>query len=111
MSKRENGIASVTEATGKIELTSATEILHQWNLSLAGGFVDTDSNSVMPDTGIFVKLMNKWSNTAENLQRLILDEMIGRDHAKDKEEFIRMVQLMLTKLLDKVSSVCSSSSI
>ncbi|MBS1512803.1 MAG: hypothetical protein JST86_18315 [Bacteroidetes bacterium] len=111
MSKRENGIASVTEATEKMELTSATEILHQWNLSLAGSFADADSNTVMPNTGIFVELLNKWSNTAENLQRLILDEMIGRHHAKDKEEFIRMVQLMLTKLLDKVSLVRSSVSI
>lgn len=109
MSKRENGIASVAEAKEKMELTSATEILHQWNLSLAGGFTDADSNSCMPDTGIFVELFNKWGNTAENLQRLILDEMIGRYHAKDKEEFIRMVQLMLTKLLDKVSLVCSCS--
>ncbi|MFX8860565.1 hypothetical protein ABTM70_20960, partial [Acinetobacter baumannii] len=60
---------------------------------------------------VFVELLNKWSDTAENLQRLILDEMIGRHYAKDKEEFIRMVQLMLTKLLDKVSLVCSCSSV
>lgn len=111
MSKRENGIASVAEAPEKKELTSATEILHQWNLSLADGFADADSSSVMPDNSVVVELLNKWSNTAENLQRLILDEMIGRHYAKDKEEFIRMVQLMLTKLLDKVSLVCSCSSI
>ncbi|MBC6489621.1 hypothetical protein ACFSQD_04765 [Flavihumibacter stibioxidans] len=111
MSKRENGIASVAEATEKMELTSATEILHQWNLSLADGFADADNSSVIPDNSVFVELLNKWSNTAENLQRLILDEMIGRHYAKDKEEFIRMVQLMLTKLLDKVSLVCSCSSI
>lgn len=111
MSKRENGIASVAEAKEKMELTSATEILHQWNLSLAGGFADADSNSVIPNDSVFVDLFNKWSNTAENLQRLILDEMIGRHHAKDKEEFVRMVQLMLTKLLNKVSLVCSCSSV
>jgi KaiC/GvpD/RAD55 family RecA-like ATPase len=111
MSKRENGIASVAEATEKMELTSATEILHQWNLSLADGFADADSTSVMPDNSVVVELLNKWSNTAENLQRLIIDEMIGRHYAKDKEEFIRMVQLMLTKLLDKVSLVCSFSSV
>lgn len=110
MSKRGNGIASVAEATEKMELTSATEILHQWNLSLAGRFADADSNFSMPDNSVFVELLNKWSNTAENLQRLILDEMIGRHHAKDKEEFIRMVQLMLTKLLDKISLVGSGSS-
>ncbi|MGB4775745.1 MAG: hypothetical protein WBP45_11265 [Daejeonella sp.] len=111
MSKRENGIASGVEATEKMELTSATEILHQWNLSLADGFADAGSSSVMPDNSVVVELLNKWSNTAENLQRLILDEMIGRHYAKDKEEFIRMVQLMLTKLLDRVSFVCSCSSI
>lgn len=111
MSKRENGIASVAEAMEKMELTSATEILHQWNVSLADGFADADSNSVMSDNSFFVELLNKWSNIAENLQRLILDEMIGRHHAKDKEEFIRMVQLMLTKLLDKVSLVCSLPSV
>jgi hypothetical protein len=111
MSKRGNGIASVAEATEKMELTSATEILHQWNLSFADVFADADSNFVMPDNSVFVELLNKWSDTAENLQRLILDEMIGRHYAKDKEEFIRMVQLMLTKLLDKVSLVCSCSSV
>ncbi len=111
MSKRENGFASVAEANGKMELTSATEILHQWNLSLADSFADANSTSVMPDNSVVVELLNKWSNTAENLQRLILDEMIGRHYAKDKEEFIRMVQLMLTKLLDKVSLICSCSSI
>lgn len=111
MSKRENGVASPAEATEKMELTSATEILHQWNLSLTDGFADADSDSVMPDKVIVAELFNKWSNTAENLQRLILDEMIGRQYAKDKEEFIRMVQVMLTRLLDKVSLVCSCSSI
>lgn len=111
MSKRDNGAASVAEATVKMELTSATEILHQWNLSLADGFADADSNSVMPDNSVFIKLLNKWGNIAENLQRLILDEMIDRHHAKDKEEFIRMVQLMLTKLLDKVSLVYSCPSV
>ncbi|WP_407527434.1 hypothetical protein PDL71_07325 [Lacibacter sp. MH-610] len=113
MSKRENGIASGVEATEKMELTSATEILHQWNLSLADGFADADSNSDMQDNGVFIELLNKWSNIniADNLQRLILDEMIGRHLAKDKEEFIRMVQLMLTKLLDKVSLVYSCSSV
>lgn len=111
MSKRENGVASNAEATGRMELTSAMEILHQWNLTLADGIADADCNSVMPDNRFFVKLLNKWGNIAENLQRLILDEMIGRHHAKDKEEFIRMVQLMLTKLLDKVSLVYSCSAV
>lgn len=113
MSKRENGIASVAEATEKMELTSAMKILHQWNLSLADGFADSDSNSVMPDSSVLGELLNEWSNIniGDNLQRLILDEMTGRYHAKDKEEFIRMVQLMLTKLLDKVSLVYSCSSV
>jgi hypothetical protein len=111
MSKRENGITAVTEAMEKMELTSAMEILHQWNLSLADRIGDADGNAVSLDDTVFIKQLKKWGNTAENLQRLILGEMIGRHYAKDKEEFIRMVQLMLTKLLDKVSLVYSCSSV
>ncbi len=111
MSKRENGVASFAEATEKMELTSATEMLHQWSLSLAAGFSGTATNSAIPDNTIINQLLNKWGTTAENLQQLILDEMISRNYAKDKEEFIRMVQVMLTKLLDKISSGCSASSV
>jgi hypothetical protein len=109
MSKRENGIASLAEAMEKMELTSATEILHQWNISLTTGFVNPDNESPEPDNKNISPLLKQWNNTSENLQRLIIDEMIGRDNAKDKVEFIRMVQLLLTKLLDKISLVYSSS--
>lgn len=106
MSKRENGVASVAEATGKMELTSATEILHQWSNSLSNVLKYGES-----DTGIYIidGLIAQHTNVAENLQRLILDEMIGRNAAKDKEQFIRMVQMMAAKLLDHLSAYTSTN--
>lgn len=103
MSKRENGVASDREATGKMELTSATEILHQWSNSLSSTLKYGDNPPGSHEILIFKGLLNQQYNVFENLQRLILDEMIGRNAAKDKEQFIRMVQMMATKLLDHLS--------
>ncbi|MBN8718707.1 MAG: hypothetical protein J0H85_04625 [Sediminibacterium magnilacihabitans] len=106
MSKRENGVASVAEATEKMELTSAMEILHQWSNSLSNVLKYGES-----DTGIYIidSLIAQHTNVAENLQRLILDEMIGRNAAKDKEQFIRMVQMMAAKLLDHLSAYTNTN--
>lgn len=103
MSKRENGVASDAEVTGKMELTSATEILHQWSNSLSNTLKYGDNPSGSQEIHIIGTLLNQHTNIAENLQRLILDEMIGRNAAKDKEQFIRMVQMMATRLLDHLS--------
>lgn len=103
MSKRENGVASDAEVTGKMELTSATEILHQWSNSLSNALKYGDNPSGSQEIHIIESLLKQHTNVAENLQRLILDEMIGRNAVKDKEQFIRMVQMMATRLLDHLS--------
>lgn len=109
MSKSENGVASAMEVTGKMELTSATEILHQWSNSLSNALQNGDNSTGSQESHIIESLLNQHTNVAENLQRLILDEVIGRGAANDKEQFIRMVQMMATKLLDHLSVYASKN--
>lgn len=109
MSKRENGVASNVEATGIVELTSATEILHQWSNSLSNALKCEEYPPGGQEIHIIESLLNQHTRVAENLQRLILDEMIGRNAAKDKEQFIRMVQMMATRLLDYLSVYLNSN--
>ncbi len=109
MSKRENGVASNAEATRRMELTSATEILHQWSNSLSNALKCEDNPPSGQEIHIIESLLNQHTRVAENLQRLILDEMIGRNAAKDKAQFIRMVQMMATRLLDNLSVYLNSN--
>lgn len=102
MSKRENGLA-VKEANN-LNFTSATDLLHEWSNSV-GNILEPEKIFTEEPTAIsFTTLLAQHDNLSENIQRLILDEMIGRVGTRDKEQFIRMVQLMVTRLLDSVSS-------
>lgn len=107
MSKSEIGLAA-GETTNTIKFTSATDLLREWDNSVSKILQPDDGNSVIPDGITIGKLVSQQSSLLDNVQDLILDEMIGRSGTKDKEQFIRMVQLMVTRLLDNVSNVSES---
>lgn len=46
----------------------------------------------------------------QHIQRLILDEMMETDRAKDKEQYIRVMQVTIVRLLDTVSNAASENS-
>ncbi len=102
MSKRENGLA-VKEANN-LKYTSATDLLQEWSNSLSRILELEETFAEKPAAINLSALLAQHGNLSENIQRLILDEMIGRSGTRDKEQFIRMVQLMVTRLLDNVSS-------
>lgn len=103
MFKRENGFA-VTEATIDLKFASATDLLHEWS-NLFDTIVEPEEIiTENPATINITALLAQHGSLFENIQRLILDEMVGRSGVTDKEQFIRMIQLMVTRLLDKVSS-------
>lgn len=105
MSKRENGLA-VKEANN-LKFTSATDLLQEWSNSLSS--IIKPECITTDETDKLKTLSAEQGNLSENIQRLILDEMIGRSGAKDKEQFIRMVQIMVTRLLDSVSIATESN--
>lgn len=102
MSKRENGLA-VKEANN-LKFTSATDLLQEWSNSLRRILESEEPFTEKPAVINHSVLLAQHGNLSENIQRLILDEMIGKAGTRDKEQFIRMVQLMVTRLLDSVSS-------
>lgn len=107
MSKSANGLA-VKKVTDILKFTSVTDVLQEWDHSLSNILQPDDGISLKPRAINFTGILSQQNNLCDNIQRLILDEMIGRSGVRDKEQFIRMVQLMVTQLLDKVSSVTES---
>lgn len=102
MSKREIELA--VKETNDLKFTSATDLLQEWSISLSR-ILETDETFAEKAATINLSvLLTQLGNFSENIQRLILDEMVGRSGARDNEQFIRMVQLMVTRLLDSVSS-------
>lgn len=108
MSKRENGLA-VKEATSDLKFTSATDLLQEWSNSLGSILEPEEIFTENPAAISFTVLLSQHGNLFENIQRLILDEMIGRSGTRDKEQFIRMVQIMVTRLLDSLSSATENN--
>lgn len=102
MSKRENGLA-VKEVTSEFRFTSATDLLQEWSKSLSNILEHERRATEDPGTINIGVILAPQACLYENIQRLILDEMMGRSGIRDKEQFIRMVQVMATKLLDSVS--------
>ena len=103
MSKRENGLAA-KETTGYLKFNSTIDLLQQWSNALNSVFSPVE---IVDDPQLEVNLtslLNQQGNLYENIQSLILDEMIGRTGTRDKEQFIRMVQIMTAKLLNVTSS-------
>jgi len=104
MKKSANGLAE-KKLSDVLNLSSATELLQEWDNSVSIMLQTDDSGAINPHTISTAEILTGQNNLCEGIQRLILDEMIGAAGARDKEQFIRMVQLMVTRLLDKVSSV------
>lgn len=108
MSKSANGLAA-TGAANVLKFTSATDLLQEWSNSLSSTLPTNDDYSRPPDAIKLSLILPQPHSLYENIQRLILDEMIGMSGARDNEQFIRMVQLMVTRLLDRVTSITENN--
>jgi hypothetical protein len=104
MTKKGNAAAENNNIT-TLKFTSAADLLHDWNNSLSEILLYGQTTNETASALNSVVAMVKQNSLFENLQRLILDEMLSRTAARDKEQFIRMVQLMVTRLLDGLSGV------
>lgn len=102
MAKSENGVAVKGKNTG-IKFISVTELLHEWGITLNTALEHDEGISTLPEMQASNGFSVNHNYTSENIQQLIIGEMIGRSGARDKEEFIQMVQRMVTKLLDNLS--------
>lgn len=99
MIKTENGTKSVKKINNENYPASVTDLLYQWVTRFDTILNQEDLEHAPVTLETLQNIVEQ--QLASNLQRLILDEMIGRNTPGDKEQFIRTVQLMLTRLLDK----------
>ena len=102
MAKSENGVAVKGENAG-IKFISVAELLHEWGITLNIALEHDEGISTLPEMQASNGFSPNHNYTAENIQQLIIGEMIGRSGIRDKEEFIQMIQRMVTKLLDNLS--------
>lgn len=101
MVKTENGTKAVKKINNENYPASATDLLYHWIARFDTILNLEDLESAPGVLESLQTIADQHSQLGSNLQRLILDEMIGRDTSKDKEQFIRTVQLMLARLLDR----------
>ncbi len=103
MVKTENGTKAVKKINNENYPASVSVLLYQWLARFETNLDPENSESAVDALDIFENIADQPGQVGSNLQRLILDEMIARNTARDKEQFVRTVQMMLTRLLDRFS--------
>jgi len=99
MIKTENGTKTIKKVNNENYPASVTYLLYKWVTRFDAVLNHEDLETAPVTLETLQNIVDQ--QLAGNLQRLILDEMIGRNTPGDKEQFIRTVQLMLTRLLNR----------
>ena len=103
MSAKGNGLQNNKQPEVVMEFSSATDILYHWSNSFSCVLKSELYLGNQSAADIIQELVPQPELVFENLQRLILDGMIGNEGVQDKGQFIRLIQILLTQVLDNIS--------